>query len=67
MVAWCMLLSEIAFEQAAFLPFEPAYGFFLDLADALSSEAKFVANLFQCHFLTAYTEKHFDYLTFSFG
>ena len=61
-------LSQVRFEQFTTITLSKSSNcFFFNLTNALTCEAKFIADFFQCHFLTAYTEKHFDYLTFSFG
>ena len=41
--------------------------FFFNLTNALTCEAKFIADFFQCHFLLSDTEKHLNDFFFSIG
>lgn len=56
------LLSEVTFEQFAFLTFEAAYGLLFYLAHSFACQVEFGTDLFKCHLLTADAEEHLDFM-----
>ena len=60
------LIAKIRFQKSAFLTFQPANSFFLNLAYAFASKVEFRTYFFKCHLLTTDAKKHFQDVTFSF-
>ena len=56
-----LLLAEVGLKQMAFLSFQTADSFLLDLTHTFAGQIKFSTDLLKGHFLTSDAEEHLEY------